>query len=144
MITSGERCTLGHWAEYRTFLSNFQMDRDFWLDCGLFCVSVTQEVKCSKKTPHLFPDTATMIIRCINCLDFSQFLLASLTCSQQRCLLIIITSWDHQSCLGVWMPWGTGSSEDLHPWVLWYSDWFLPHPNNCKCRHAEQQEYLQW
>lgn len=67
------------------FYSSYQMDRDFWLDSGPLCVSVTEVVKCSKETPHPFPDTVTMIIRWqINSLDLSQFLLAALTCSQQQ------------------------------------------------------------
>lgn len=96
------------------FYSNSQMDRDFWSDCCLFCVSVTKVVKCSKKTPHLFPDTVPMIIRWqINSLGLSQLLAATLTCSNSRMFADNNYRLRFQSCLG---DLGTQGS-----WQLWRS-----------------------
>lgn len=36
------------------FFLNSQMDRDFWLDDGLLCVSLTEVVKHNKKTHTIY------------------------------------------------------------------------------------------
>lgn len=110
------------------FYLNSQRDRDFWLDDGLFCVSLTEVVKHNKKTTPSISWSSYYDNKVAY--KFLGYMPIPSSCthllSTAKCLLIIITN--YQRCPGDWDAHGNWQHWRSPPMDFTETDWLISLP----------------